>query len=101
VRCDLPALANRIRDLIKRPSCSIKKYRRYDPYPFPFASFLGVGRRNAIIKPKTYFKQVPLKFVKKIVKQQTEQEEVAVLPTSAAKKKLKLSLVEAITVIRE
>ena len=53
-----------------------------------------------MIKPKTYFKQVPLKFVKKIVEQQTEQEKVALLPTRAAKKKLKVRLVEAIAVIR-
>jgi hypothetical protein len=53
-----------------------------------------------MIKPKTYFKQVPLKLVKKIVEQQDEQEEVAVLPTRAGKKKLKVNLVEALAVIR-
>ncbi len=53
-----------------------------------------------MIKPKTYFKQVPLKVIKKIVKQQAEQEQGAVLPTRTRKKKLKVRLVEAIAVIR-
>jgi hypothetical protein len=53
-----------------------------------------------VSKLKTYFEQVPLKVVKKIVEQQTEQEKVAVLPTTTRKKKLKVKLVKGIAVIR-
>jgi hypothetical protein len=53
-----------------------------------------------MIKPKTYFKQVPPKIVKKIVEQQTEQEKVAVLPTTTRKNKLRVNLVEALGVIQ-
>jgi hypothetical protein len=48
-----------------------------------------------MIKRKTHFEQVPLEIVKKIVEQQTEQEDIAVLPTTARKKKLKTNPMEA------
>ena len=51
-----------------------------------------------MIKRKTYFEQVPLKIVKKIVEPHTLQENGAVLPTTARKKKLKANPVEAIMV---
>jgi|HubBroStandDraft_6_1064221.scaffolds.fasta_scaffold47899_3 hypothetical protein len=51
-----------------------------------------------MIKAKTYFKQVPLKIVKKILEQQNEQEIVAVQPTTLRKKKLKVNPMEAIPV---
>jgi hypothetical protein len=51
-----------------------------------------------MIKAKTYFEQVPLDIVKKIVEQQNEQEKVAVLPTTTRKKKAKVNPVEAIAV---
>ena len=38
-------------------------------------------------KPKTDFEQVPLEIVKKIVEQQTEQEELVVPPIATAKEK--------------
>jgi len=51
-----------------------------------------------MIKPKTYFKQVPPKIVRKILEQQKELENVVVLPTTTCKRKPKVNLVEVIAV---
>jgi hypothetical protein len=88
-----------VRSLSNHPVLQ-KNYKRCDPYPFPPASVPGVGRRNAVIKAKTYFKQVPLNIVKKILEQHNELEKVAVLRTTTRKKKRKVNLVKAIAVIQ-
>jgi hypothetical protein len=52
-----------------------------------------------MIRAKTYFKQVPLKIVKKILERQNELENVVVLPATTRKRKPKANLVEATAVI--